>query len=136
MSTNIPDQISADALNALLVEKTADNIIDECRAEARAEQAEKEAIFEGHTESEVITIAEAAVDCAIEECEHPIVHKVMALSILHKYIAWHETMAEHALENNDIDNAFAWSEDVGKLKQIHAMLCSVEVSPNDFTVDK
>lgn len=129
-SSNIPDAISTEDLGALLSEKAADKIIADCRAEA---EAEKQA-FDGCTSEQVIDLAEAALLEVMEECKSPIVHKVMALSIFDKIIAWHQCMAEEALDDNDVSNAFAWAQDAGKLQTARDILAEVTVCSNDFTV--
>ena len=136
MTTNsnnmIPDKISFDDLAALQLEKAADGIVTELRNEAAQEA--KEGPFAGHDEEGVTCIAEAALEAAMEECSHVMVHKTMALLIFQRLISWHEAIAFKDGEDN-ISSAIGWAEDMGKLKVAYEALRNVRITDEDFTCD-
>ena len=129
-SSNIPDAISSEDLDALLSKKAADKIIADRHAEAEA----KNQGFDGCTPEQVCDIAEAALHAVMEECKSPIVHKVMALSIFDKIISWHQAMAKSHLDDNDPGSSLGWAQDAGKLQTARDILAKVTICEDDFTI--
>ena len=83
MTQSIPDGFSMGELEAL--HETARHE-DDCRCEKCADD---ERLYDGKTSDEVCDIAAKHLDAATDDCNDPIVHKVMALAIIENMIAWH-----------------------------------------------
>ena len=134
--TFIPDQISADSLQSLLLEKTADGILDDLKKEAAVEKAKAdEHLFDGLTEEQVIDHAANFCGAALDECHDPMVHKLMGLQILQNFISWHEAVAFSQGEDGNIGSSIGWAEDLGKLKTAYELFKNISLGDNDFTVD-
>ena len=128
MTASIPDGISFGDLENMQQEAQKRD------AERLAEEAAKnedKTLFDGKTQEELCEIAEKHVQAAIEDCNDPMVHKVMLFSMLENMIRWH-TMA-----GNDHDDERArtcWLRDAGKFQAICNILSSVSCGPDDFTI--
>ena len=134
--TFIPDQISADSLQSLLLEKTADNLLDDLKKEAAIEKAKAdENLFDGLTKEQVIDHAANFCAAALEDCHDPMVHKLMGLQILQNFISWHEAVAFSNGKDGNIANSIGWAEDAGKLKAAYELFKNISLGDNDFTVD-
>ena len=88
------------------------------------------------TQEDIEKIAGALVDGALEKCPDPIVHKIMALSILSNLHAWHEAMAKQALEHGDAECAGITMEDAGALRAAYRILHNVSLGESDFTLSE
>ena len=120
MSDNqIPESISLEALAAL-------------QAEAPKEESPEpkgDGPFDGLTKGQLIDAAEDMLQASLEKCGDPMIHKVMALSILSKMILWHTKMGS---EEATGDSSIAWLRDGGKLQAAMQILSSVSFGPDDF----
>ena len=87
MTASIPDGFSMGELKAL--HETARHESD-CRSEScESDNNNDKAVFDGKTAEEVCEIAGKCLDAATDECNDPMVHKVMALQIIENMIRWH-----------------------------------------------
>ena len=59
-------------------------------------------------------VAMDALDKATEECPDPLVHKVMAMTVIHRMIDWHKHVAIRQLEEGNQASMGAWMRDAGK----------------------
>ena len=78
-------------------------------------------------------VAMDALDKATEECPDPLVHKVMAMTVIHRMIDWHKHVALRQLEEGNQESMGAWMRDAGKFQAIQDILCSIAIGPDDFT---
>ena len=122
MSDNIPESISLETLAAL-------------QAEAPKEQEPEapkkgDGPYDGLTKGQLIDLSDEMLKVSIEKCGDPMVHKIMALSILSKMIEWHTHMGSE----EEGKAAVAWLRDAGKLQAAMQLLHSVSFGPDDFCV--
>ena len=126
MTQSIPDGFSMSELEALHEVARHE---DDCRCEKCADD---ERLFDGKTSDEVCDIAAKHLDAATDDCNDPIVHKVMALAIIENMIAWHTKVG---MNQENERSATAWLRDAGKFQAIANILTQVTVGPNDFTCE-
>ena len=63
-------------------------------------------------------VAMDALDKATEECPDPLVHKVMAMTVIHRMIDWHKHVAIRQLEEGNQASMGAWMRDAGKFQAL------------------
>ena len=122
MTSSIPDGISFSDLEAL-------------RENAPTEEAPTPKsdvpTYDGKTQDEVIDIAEHCVQDAIDQCNDPMVHKVMVFRILENMIRWH---SDAGITQDDDTSKIAWLRDAGKFQAMCNILSNISVGPDDFTM--
>ena len=123
MTSSIPDGFSMGELEAL--HETARHE-DDCRCE----KCDDERLYDGKTADEVCDIAHKHLDAACEDCDDPIVHKVMAIMVIENMINWHTKVG---MNQENERSTVAWLRDAGKFQAIANILSQVTVGPNDFT---
>ena len=121
MTSSIPDGISFSDLEALRENAPAEEVVEKT----------DEAKFDGKTQAEVIEIAENLAQEAIEQCNDPMIHKVLAFEIIENMIRWHTTAG---MEQEDERSQVCWLRDAGKFQAIANILSSISCGPDDFTV--
>ena len=123
MTSSIPDGISFGDLEALRE-----------NAPAEVEPVEKtdEPKFDGKTQQEVVDIAQHCVQDAIDQCNDPMVHKVMLFEIIENFIRWH---TEAGITQDDDRSKICWLRDAGKFQAMANILSCVSVGPDDFTME-
>lgn len=86
-------------------------------------------------QQELELIAEDAISGAIEIVPDPMIHKVMALKIIARFVAWHNRYGERilALEGPTSAAAIDWFNDAGILKAAGMLMAQVSISSSDFT---
>ena len=130
MTSSIPDSMSFDELQNLQTEAAER---DAERLEEAIKATKTEDLYDGKTKDELIEIAEKHVQAAIEECNDPMVHKVMLFSMLENMIRWHTTVG---VDGDTEERAtVCWLRDAGKFQAICNILSSISVGPNDFTLE-
>ena len=93
--------------------------------------------FNGYTEEDVREMAHSAVQAAIEEIGHPMVHKAMLLFLLEHMLQWHSRVgAEIAEEGDDGRTAMGWLRDAGKFQAMCNILTTISVCQEDFLMDE
>ena len=92
-------------------------------------------LFGDFTREELDAIAEDAVNSVIEIAPDPMVHKVMALKILAKFVNWHNSYGNRILEMHgpESEAAIDWFNDAGILKAAGMLLAHVSIGSNDYT---
>ena len=92
-------------------------------------------LYGDFTREELEAIAEDAVDSVIEIAPDPMVHKIMALKILAKFVNWHNNYGNRILELSgpESDAAVDWFNDAGILKAAGMLLAQVSIGSNDYT---
>ena len=104
------------------------------------ESAPKEAEVSDTTSSDedlcdcekIIELAGKLCDDAQDLSNGPMLHKVIALTIIKRLATWHQHTGEIQL-NDDSDMASAWIRDAGKLQASMQILQSVSLGDDDFT---
>ena len=119
MTSSIPDSFNLDELSAMLENAPQEEELHTTEKELSPEFIEK--------------VAMDALDKATEECPDPLVHKVMAMTVIHRMIDWHKHVALRQLEEGNEASMGAWMRDAGKFQSVMDILCSIAIGPDDFT---
>lgn len=120
---SIPSSVSFAQLASFLIQ-----------SKAEPEQQATE-LYGDFSREELEAIAEDAIDSVIEIAPDPMVHKIMALKILAKFVNWHNNYGNRILELNgpESDAAVDWFNDAGILKAAGMLLAQVSIGSNDYT---
>lgn len=105
-------------------------------AQSKEEPEEQAAeLYGDFSREELEAIAEDAVSSVIEIAPDPMVHKIMALKILAKFVNWHNSYGNRILEMEgpESDAAVDWYNDAGILKAAGMLLAQVSIGTNDYT---
>ena len=78
-------------------------------------------------------IAQECLEFATAKCPDPLVHKVMAMMIIHRMVDWHKGVALRQLDDDNLESMGAWMRDAGKFQAVMDILCSIAIGPDDFT---
>lgn len=83
---------------------------------------------------ELEDIAEDAIAGVIEIAPDPMIHKIMALKIIAKFVNWHNSYGERILELEGPTSTAAvdWFNDAGILKAAGMLMAQVSIGDNDF----
>ena len=129
-SANIPDGFSMGELE-LLAQAAAH------REEVEAIECDcdsgEEPLFDGKTQEEVKSIVEGLLALSLEECNDPMVHKIMALDIIVNMIEWHTRQGLQEMESGNEKSTVAWTRDAGKFQAALGIILSIGCGPNDWT---
>lgn len=80
----------------------------------------------------LIELAGKICDDAQDLSHGPLLHKVIALTIIKRLAHWHQHTGEVNWDENS-DTASAWIRDAGKLQASMQLLQSVSLGDDDFT---
>lgn len=123
MTSSVPDGISFSDLEALRANAPSD--------ETQSVEKTDGPTFDGKTQDEVIEIAKKHVQQAIDECNDPMVHKIMVFEMLENMIRWH---SEAGIDQDDDRSKVCWLRDAGKFQAMCNILSCISVGPDDFTM--
>ena len=116
MNFNIPDKISMSNLNELLQQAPSGD-----------------APFGGLSRDKLEALAMQHVNDAGDACDHPLVHKLMALMVFVYLTSWLQRLAEAAVSDGNLEQAAIYMTQVGQLRSAHQLLLTTEISEDDFT---
>ena len=122
MTSSIPDSFSMDELSNML--ETAPQEED-----LHAENSNKQEF----TPERIEDLANEALDLAASKCDDPLVHKIIAMKVMHNMIQWHRHVALRQLDEGNQASMGAWMRDAGKFQAIMDILCSIAIGPEDYT---
>ena len=128
-SANIPDGFSMGELEFL--QKVA--AANDAEREAEAAEAEANGPFDGKTQNEVVDIATDLVQAAIDQCNDPMVHKIMMSLIIDNFLRWHTQAGMNEMESGNERSNVCWLRDAGKFQAIHNILDTIACGPHDWT---
>jgi len=128
-SANIPDGFSMGELE-LLAQAAAHREEESTECDCCSDE---EACFDGKTEEEVKTIVEGLLTLSLEECNDPMVHKIMVLEIITNMIEWHTRQGLEEMEAGSERSTVAWTRDAGKFQAALGIILSISCGPNDWT---
>ena len=80
----------------------------------------------------IIKIATKHCNNAFDELQDPVLHKAMAVCILHNLLCYHQRKAESLAAEGEIESAFMWVKDYGKLQVLIETLKETSISHTDF----
>lgn len=123
MTSSVPDSFSMDELSNML-----ENAPQEEDLHAAADNSDKE-----FTPEFIEKIAQECLEAASEKCPDPLVHKVIAMMVIHRMVDWHKNVALRQLDDDNLESMGAWMRDAGKFQACMDILCNVAIGPNDFT---
>mgnify|MGYP006225159009 FL=1 len=87
---------------------------------------------EAHIVDTAIDILQEALDRANGDI---MIHKMLVLMISRRFEMWHETIAEHLMEEGMGEDAANWLKDAGHCQIINRTMLSISCGPDDFTID-
>jgi len=122
MTSSVPDSFSMDELSNMLENAPQEEDLH------TAANADKE-----FTPEFIEKIAQECLEAASEKCPDPLVHKVMAMMIIHRMVDWHKSVAQRQLDDGNLESMGAWMRDAGKFQACMDILCNIAIGPNDFT---
>ena len=122
MTSSIPDGISFSDLEALR---------ENAPSEETPTPKTDVPTYDGKTQDEVVDIAQRLVRQAIDECNDPMVHKVMIFEMLENMIRWH---TEAGITQDEDTSKICWLRDAGKFQAMCNILSCISVGPDDFTM--
>ena len=138
MTSSIPDGISFGDLEAMqkdAARRDAEREVQESIERAKAAAEEKpDAHYDGKTRDEVIDIAASLVENALQQCNDPMVHKLMMMMIIDNFLEWHTKAGINQMEDGDTRSSVCWLRDAGKFQAIHNILDTITTGPKDWTV--
>lgn len=120
LTSSIPNSFSSEDLERLL-----ENAPSEETMPTKVEDMDPEQIQE---------FAAKLVDDSLQFCDGPLLHKVMALTIISRLIEWHTNIGVTQFEHNATGSGVSWLRDAGKLQAALGQLREVGVGESDFTV--
>ena len=122
-TSNTPDSISFAELQELA-------------ANAPEEQTPKaEGPFSGMTEDQLTQFAEETIKSYEEVNGHPMLAKVIILTLIDRMIDWHTRSALDLIEDGENRPAVGWARDAGKFQAIGNILQSIEICQDDFLMN-
>lgn len=121
MTSSIPNSFSADDLSKMLES-----------APKEADVPDTTPSDEELSELEMIELAGKICDDSGDLTEGPMLHKLIALTIIKRLTYWHQKTGELQWDENS-DLASAWIRDAGKLQAAMQILQSVSLGDEDFT---
>jgi len=131
MTQSIPSSFSSEDLQELLANARHE---DDCQC-GNCPTGEGPHGEQGLTTEQVSDLASNLLDTAAEQCNDPVIHKIMLHMICHNMLAWHSKMGATFAEHSDADQAMGWLRDAGKFQSILNILDTISVSDNDPTCD-
>ena len=131
-SANIPDGFSMGELE-LLAQAAAHR--EEVEAIECDFDSGEEPLFDGKTQEEVKSIVEGLLALSLEECNDPMVHKIMALEIISNMIEWHTRQGLQEMEAGNEKSMVCWTRDAGKFQAALGIILSISCGPHDWTIN-
>ena len=126
MTQSVPDSFNLDELSKMLESAPQE---EDLRAEATNDDKEYDPEY-------IEKVASDALDFATDKCNDPLVHKVMAMMIVHRMIEWHTAIGERQFDDGNVRSGVCWLRDAGKFQSIMDSLVNIAVGPNDFTCEQ
>ena len=130
MTSSIPSGFSFEDLEALLENAVPDN--DDCDSDCDCNLDDRDDV----SEERITKLAAKICDDANEFARGPLLHKVIALTIISRLITWHKAIGDNLIADGEIEAGTAWHRDAGQLQTVGMTLANVGLGPDDFTCDQ
>ena len=88
---------------------------------------------QGLTIDQLENLCEKVIDDSLEECNDPMLHKLIMLTLAMRFGKWHDHVAEQCRNRGEDAAAAAWQRDAGKFQAVMDILCSISIGPDDYT---
>ena len=126
MTSSIPNSFSMDDLQ---------NLLDKAPVENETTEPTGEGPFgdQGLTINQLEDLVEKVIDESLEQCNDPMLHKVIMLTLAMRFASWHDHVAQKCRDEGQDKQAAAWQRDAGKFQAVMDILCSVTIGPDDYT---
>lgn len=119
MTSSIPNSFSQDDLQRMLENAQAEPEVDNTR---------------NYDKGYLIDLASQICDEMMERSYGPLIHKVVALTILARLQSWHQDIGEGRIKDDE-GGGIGWMLDAGKLQAAGQLLESVSLGDDDFTCE-
>lgn len=126
MTASIPNGFSSDDLERLL-DSARQDITD---AKPSGEGPYGDA---GLTQSELEALAEKFIDESLEDCNDPMYHKLIVITLIYRFATWHTKIGEQCFEKGQTASGACWLRDAGKFQSMLDSLMSIQIGEDDFT---
>ena len=120
MTSSIPDSFNLDELQALLDTASSKNEVSDSDSSS--------------SQDSILDDVESAMAAINHITDQPLVHKLVAIQILHNLFEWHDTVGGNCVSDSNLDQAKSWLKDAGKFQAIMNILQTISVDNDDFTV--
>ena len=117
MTSSIPNSFSQDDLQRMLENAQAEPEVDNSH---------------NFSEDYMIQLASDICDEMMERSHGPLIHKIVALTILGRLESWHNNIGVERLSNDDTSGV-GWIMDAGKCQSARMLLETVDLGSDDFT---
>jgi|TARA_X000001388_G_scaffold10153_1_gene6297 hypothetical protein len=131
MTSSIPSGFSFEDLQSLMKNAVPDvnhHDHDECNCNL----CDRDDV----SEERISKLATKICDDANEFASGPLLHKVIALTIISRLITWHKAIGDNLIADGEIEAGTAWHRDAGQLQIVGMTLANVGLGPDDFTCDQ
>ena len=117
MTSSIPNSFSQDDLQRMLENAQAEPEVDNSH---------------NFSEDYMIQLASEICDEMMERSHGPLIHKIVALTILNRLENWHNNIGVERLKDDDTSGV-GWIMDAGKCQSVRMLLETVDLGSDDFT---
>ena len=117
MTSSIPNSFSRDDLERMLENAQAEQEVDNSH---------------NYDKDYMIQLASDICDEMMERSHGPLIHKIVALTILNRLENWHVSVGAERLTEDD-SSGIGWCKDAGKLQSAALLLETVSLGKDDFT---
>ena len=117
MTSSIPNSFSRDDLERMLENAQSEQEVDNTH---------------NFSEDYILQLASEICDEMMERSHGPLIHKIVALTILHRLESWHNNIGVERLSNDDTSGV-GWIMDAGKCQSARQLLETVDLGSDDFT---
>ena len=118
MTSSIPNSFSRDDLERMLE-----------NAQSEAPEVDNTKNF---SEEYMIKLASEICDEMMERSRGPLIHKLVAMTILQRLEGWHNNIGMERLKEEDTSGV-GWIMDAGKCQSARMLLETVDLGSDDFT---
>ena len=118
MTSSIPNSFSRDDLERML--------------ENAQEEAPEVDNTQNFSEEYMVKLASEICDEMMDRSRGPLIHKIVALTILQRLEGWHNNIGMERLKEED-NSGVGWIMDAGKCQSARMLLETVDLGSDDFT---
>jgi len=129
MTSSVPDSFSMDELSNMLANAPQEEDLHAHASDCSCNDCDDKEF----TPEFIEKIAQECLEAASEKCPDPLVHKVIAMMVIHRMVDWHKSVAQRQLDDDNLESMGAWMRDAGKFQACMDILCNIAIGPTDFT---